>query len=179
MGNARLEHFLRTQVRTYRVALADINTSTGSTGSVIAVEILGVANRLVKLRHIQISKPTISITPYRLNYYSVASTGSTNQVVGASGSTFSVVQISGPAGSTYDGVVRRYISPPVAGTLVGSLQDIDLSTGDVMNEHYGDEKGYHAPTLRGSSESFGIEIGSTTAVVWNGYIEITEEGPST
>ena len=57
---ARLENFLRNTVRTYRVTLADLTTSTaGSTsGAQIYFELIGAPNKKVKLRHFQNFKPT-------------------------------------------------------------------------------------------------------------------------
>lgn len=170
MSNARLEHYLRTQVRTYRVALSDLATDTGNTAK-IAVEVFGVANKHVKLRHVQVAKPSLAIAPFQLNKYSVGSTGSTGQ------SLASPLLLSGPAGSSYGGNVRLYTVNPssTAGTLVDQAQEIDIATTDVMNEHYGDDQGKFAPTLYGSTESYAMVITSTGANTLNGYIEITEE----
>jgi len=167
MGNARLDHYLRTQIPVYRIALSDVNASTGSTGGGIAIEMTGVANSRVKLRHIQIAKLD-GLATVRTSYFSVASTGSTNQSL--------LAPVQWPRGeSTYAGNVRQYTASPSPGTLVGHIQQIDLSTGDVLNEHYGDERGFFTPFLNGSSESFAIEINSTSARTWDGYIEFTVE----
>jgi len=171
--SARLEHWLRTSVPTYRVALADLTSSTVSANR-IAVEIFGQANKEVKLRHIQISKPSLAIAPYRLNKYSVGSTGSTG---GSTGQSLpSSVPFRG-TDSTYAGVIRFYTNNPssTAGTLVGTLQEIDIATDDVMNEDFGEAKGTFAVTLQGSTESLAMVIGSTGATVLNGYIEFTVE----
>jgi len=165
---SRLEKFLR-DIRTYRVAFEDLATDTGN-GDKIIVEIQGVANQLTKLRHIQISKPTIGITPFKLNLYSVNTTGSTSQTVVAD------IQVK-VTDSTYGGIVRLYTSSPDAstGTLFSTLHDIDISTGEVMNEAYGDRGVIMTPTLTGSTEAFGITITSTGANTVNGYVEFTAE----
>lgn len=169
--SARLEYFLRNTVRTFRVTFADLTSTAGSTGSRLNFEVTGVANKRVKLRHLQIFKPSTAIAPFQLGQYVVASTGSTGQ------SIISPVRLNDPNGSTFGGTVRFYSSAPAAGTLLnqGFLVDQDLTTGDVVNEHFGDEKGISVPTLEGSSESFAGLVTSTLSVIFNGYLEFTEE----
>ena len=168
MGNARLEKFLR-DIRTYRVAFEDLATDTGA-GAKIAVELFGSDNKHVKLRHVQISKPTIGIAPFQLNFYSVGSTGST-------GETQAVDAQMKQGDATYSGIVRLYTVSPDAstGTLLNTLQEIDISTGEVMNEAFGDRGVIQSVTLTGSTQSVGIVITSTGANTLNGYVEFTEE----
>lgn len=172
---ARLEHHLRNTVRTYRVTLADLTTSTaGSTsGAQTYFEVVGAPNKKVKLRHFQNFKPSGTIAPFRLAQYSVATTGSTGIT------SISPTRISGSADSSFGGTVRFYsIGPPSgSGTLQnqGYILDQDLSTGDVVNEHFGDEKGIAAPELISTSESFAGQVTSSSAVILNGYLEFTEE----
>lgn len=168
MANARLEKFLR-DIRTYRVAFEDLATDTNA-GAKIAIELFGAANKHVKLRHIQISKPTVGIAPFQLNFYSVGSTGST-------GETQAVNSQMRQGDSTYGGIVRLYTVSPDAttGTLLNTLQEIDISTGEVMNESYGDRGVIQSVTLTGSSQSLAIVITSTGANTLNGYLEFTEE----
>ncbi len=45
----------------------------------------------------------------------------------------------------------------------------------MVNEHFGDERGYSCPTLSGATESFAGLVTSTASVVLNGYIEFSEE----
>jgi len=171
--SARLQHYLRTQISTYRFALSDLTTTTNAGNVGLAWEIFGEANRQVKLRHVQLSKPSIDIAPYQLNFYSVGSSTSAS-----TGTTrLSPVNIGNMTGSSYGGEVRTYTSLVSAstGTLVDQGQDIDILTTDVMNEHYGDDQGKFAPALRGSSESWGFVISSTGGTVLNGYVEFTAE----
>ena len=171
---ARLENFLRNTVRTYRVTLADLTTSTaGSTsGAQIYFELIGAPNKKVKLRHFQNFKPT-GAHQFRLAQYSVATTGSTGIT------SVSPTRISGSGDSTFGGTVRFYtVGPPSgSGTLLnqGYILDQDLSTGDVVNEHFGDEKGIACPELISTAESFAGEVTSSNAVILNGYLEFTEE----
>lgn len=178
--NARLEHYLRssTNVNTFRFALSDLTTTTaageaGSTG--LAFEIFGVDNKHVKLRHVQISKPDVAIAPFQINKYSIASTTGS-----ATGTTLRISPLSfRGSNSSYGGEVRIYtdLMSPTTGTLIDQLQEIDIGTADVMNEHYGDDQTKFAPTLQGSTESFGFVVTSTAGspFVLNGYVEFTEE----
>lgn len=157
----------------YRVAFGDLTSDTLATERV-GLELFGQANKEVKLRHLQVSKPSLPLAPFRLVKYSIGTTGSTGQVLA------SPVPQAG-TNTTYGGNVRTYTSNPssTAGTVVGDLQNIDISTSDVMNEHYGDPGQMQSFALQGSSESFGLILGSTGAVVFNGYLEFTvEPGPS-
>ena len=160
--------FLR-DIRTYRIAFEDLGTDTVAVPK-IAIEILGAANKHVKLRHVQIAKPSIGIAPLEINMYSVASTGSAGQTLG---SNMQVKQTD----STYTGSVRLYTTNPgsTAGTIFSNIQEIDISTGEVMNEAYGDRGVIQSVTLTGSTQSIGIVIASTGANTLNGYIEFTEE----
>jgi len=172
---ARLEYFLRNTVRTYRVTLADLTTSTaGSTsGAQTYFEIVGAPNKKVKLRHFQNFKPSGAIAPFRLAQNSVATTGSTGQTL------ISPTRISGSGDSTFGGTVRFYsVGPPSgSGTLLnqGFILDQDLSTGDVVNEGFGDPHGIASPELISTSESFVGLVTSSSAVILNGYLEFTEE----
>lgn len=172
---ARLEHHLRNTVRTYRVTLADLATSTaGSTsGAQVCFEVVGAPNKKVKLVHFQNFKPSVPLAPFRLLQYSAATTGSTGQT------NISPTRISGSGDSTFGGQVKFYTLSPVSasGTLLnqGSLVDQDLSTGDVVNEHFGDEGGIGRPELISTGESFAGQWVSTSAATLNGYIEFTEE----
>lgn len=168
--SARLEKFLRNNVLTYRLAFSDLTSDTGAT-SRLALEIFGVANKHVKLRHVQVSKPSIAVSPFQLNKYSIGTTGTTGQSLGTP------VPFLG-TNSTYAGSVRLYTVNPsstAGGTLVDSLQEIDVAATDVMNEHYGDDRGMFAPTLNGSTESFGLAVTTTGSVILNGYAEWTVE----
>lgn len=176
----RLEHYLRTStnVNTFRFSLSDLTTTTaseeaGSTG--LAFELFGVDGKHVKLRHVQISKPSIDISPLLINKYSIASTTGS-----ATGTTVRISPLSfRGSNSSYSGEVRIYtdLMSPTTGTLLDQLQEIDIASGDVMNEHYGDDQTKFAPTLQGSSESFGFVVTSTagSGFVLNGYVEFTEE----
>jgi len=168
MGNPRLEKFLR-DIRTYRIAFEDLATDTSASPK-IAIEILGAANKHVKLRHVQIAKPSVGIAPLEINLYSVASTGSTGQTFGAN-------MQAKQTDSSYSGSVRLYTVNPgsTSGTIFGNIQEIDISTGEVMNEAFGDRGVIQSVTLTGSTQSIGIIITSTGANTLNGYIEFTEE----
>ena len=168
MSNARLEKFLR-DIRTYRVAFEDLATDTQPDDKIV-VELFGAANKQVKLRHVQIAKPTIGIAPLQIHFYSVASGGS-------AGETQAVDAQMRQGDSTYTGIVRLYTINPDAstGTILNTIQEIDISTGEVMNESYGDRGVIQSVTLTGSTQSIGIVITSTGANTLNGYIEFTEE----
>lgn len=172
---ARLEHFLRNTVRTYRVTLADLTCSTaGSTsGAQTYFEIVGAPNKKVKLRQFQDFKPSGNMAPFRLAQYSVATTGSTGIT------SISPTRISGSGDSTFGGTVRFYsVGPPSgSGTLLnqGYILDQDHAAGDVVNEGFGDAGGRSCPELISTGESWAGLVTSTSAVVLNGYLEFTEE----
>jgi len=171
--SARLQHYLRTQIPIYKFALSDLTTTTNVGNSGLAFEIFGEDNKHVKLRHVQISKPSLDIAPYQLNFYSVGSSTSAS-----TGTTrLSPVNVGNLTGSSYGGEVRTYTSlvSSSTGTLVDQGQEIDILTTDVMNEHYGDDQGKFVETLRGSTESWGFAITSTGGTVLNGYVEFTVE----
>jgi len=172
---ARLQNYLRnsTSFQTYRFVLSDLTTTTNAGANGLYCEVFGIDNAHVKLRHVQFSKPSLDVAPFLINAYSIgssttASTGTTR---------ISPVNIGNFTGSSYAGEVRFYTSfvSPSTGTLVDQFQEIDILTTDVMNEHYGDDQGKVAPTLRGSSESYGFAITSTGGTVLNGYVEMTVE----
>jgi hypothetical protein len=176
--SARLDFYLRNTVRTYRVTFADLATSTAgsATGSQIYFEVQGAAGKKVKLRHLQIFKPLVSIAPFRLAQYSVATTGSAGETI------ISPTRMNNSSGSTYGGTVTFYSTGPTSGAVnaatrldQGYILDQDISTGDVVNEHFGDERGISCPTLLGSSESWAGIVTSAATVTLNGYIEFTEE----
>lgn len=167
--SARLEKWLR-DLRTYRVALEDLAFEADSTGR-LAVEIFGSAGKLTKLRHVQMSKPSLGIAPFQLNVYSVGTTG------GSSSPTVASDMQLNQDNATYSGIVRLYTNGPTTteGTLFKTFQEIDISTGEVMNESFGDRGVINSVTLTGSSQSIGLVVTSTGANVLNGYIEFTEE----
>lgn len=168
MSSARLAHYLRSSnhIRTYRVVFSDLT----STAAGALFELSGAANRNVKLRHIQISKPNVVLEPYTLERYSTLTSGGTQ-------TSTSTIRISHPNGSTSLSEARLFTVVPTLGTLVGLLQEIDFAVTDVLNEHYGDEDGSNAPTLEDSTHAFVLR--GSAGVVLNGYVEWTEEGPST
>jgi hypothetical protein len=88
--------------------------------------------------------------------------------------------MSGSTNSTYGGTVKFYSTGPssgAGGTLLnqGYILDQDITTGDVVNEHFGDERGIACPTLVGATESWAGVITASAPVVLNGYIEFSEE----
>ncbi len=168
MSNARLAHYMRnsTQIRTYRAAFSD---ATGSTTIGILFELSGVADKKVTLRHIQISKPNTAFTPIKIERLSTLSIST------GTPTNLAPVRLSNPGGSTSLSTLRHFADIPVTkGTLLNQIQEIDLTTGEVLNEHYGEEIGGPGVVLVDSSHAIGIDIGTTT-IVFNGYIEWTEE----
>ncbi len=169
--SARLEQYLREQenanveirrkIRVYRVAFSDLAAVSG-----VAVELVGTSKKLVTLRRIQISKPTVALTPYTLEKLSSASTGGTS----TSPTPTPVLGSDGVA----DAVVKLYTSAPTSGTVLDQLQEIDIATGDVMNEAFGDDRDRSgAPKLENATETLVITVTVTSTV--NGFIEWQEE----
>jgi len=129
------------------------------------MELVGVDNKDVKLRHVQITKPSVSLAPLKLEKLSpVSTTGTSTSIL--------------PApfrGTTALATFKLYTVFPTKGTVIGrALQEADLSTGEWMNEHYGDEDGSNpVPPLQSSTESYAWSV--TVASLVNGYVEWTEE----
>lgn len=170
--NARLDKYSRDNVRGYRLSFHELTTDTGSGDRVIA-EVFGVANKDVKLRHAQISKPDTELNPVTIAKFGTGTTGSTGQSVQSPS-----VMRSGD--SSYGGVVRTYSVNPAStdGQNQQTLSEIKLDTDDVVNEAYGVAiRGGLSPVLSGSSESFAVIINSTGggAVTVSGYLEFSEE----
>lgn len=168
--SARLERWLR-NIPVYRVDFNDlVATSTAAGSTAIFCEILGAAGRITKLRHFQFSKPTLACAPVLVNINSAPSTTSTNAAAQAN------MQLN-PSQSTYAGIVRLYTSAPddTAATVFNrGIVNIDVSTGEVLNEAFGDRGAIANPTIT-SGQSFSFCIGSTAGVTVNGYVEFTME----
>ena len=168
MSNARLSQYLRnsTQIRTFRAAFSD---ATGSTSAGILFELSGAADKKITLRHIQISKPNTAFTPIQIERLSTLSIST------GSPTALSPVRVSNPGGSTSLSTLRTFADVPATkGTLLNQIQEIDLSTGEVLNEHYGDEDGGQSVVLNDSTHAIAITM-NTTGIIVNGYIEWTEE----
>lgn len=160
MTSARLA-LVRRKVRTYRVAFSDLAGKTG-----VAVELIGAANKLITLRHIQIDKPTVAHEPYQLEKLSTACT------VGTSTTPTPVPTRTSMAAA--DGVVKLYTVAPTKGTLIDQIQEIDIGTGDTLNENYGDgDSQSGAYRLEAAAQVLVIVINADSTM--NGYIEWEEE----
>jgi len=160
MGMARLA-LVRRKVRTYRVAFSDLNAVTG-----VAIELIGAANKLITLRHIQISKPTVAHAPYKLEKLSTACT------IGTSTTPTPLPTRTSMAAA--DAVVKLYTVAPTKGTLVDQAQEIDIAATDVVNENYGDgDSQSGAFRLEAAAQVLVVVIDADS--VMNGYIEWEEE----
>jgi len=151
---------LRKNKRTYRVAFSDLAAVSG-----VAIELIGVVNKHVTLRHIQISKPSAALTPLTVEKLSAVSTGGT--------STTPTPVPTRASFSAAGGVVKLYTVAPTKGTLIDQIQEVDVGVSDVMNEHYGDPGGGGAFALEAAVEVIAIVV--TATVTLNGYIEWQEE----
>jgi len=166
-GTARMDKYLLDR-RTYRVALSDLAFGTSAGG--VAVELIGIDNGLVKLSHMQISKPSVAVTPLTLEKFNTATSSGTF-------TSPAPLRMKG-SDSTASAVLRLYTVAPSTGSGEGSLdnqfQEIDVATTDVSNESYIDNSnGVQAPILTGSTESLIIRLARD--VILNGYLEWTEE----
>lgn len=158
--SARLELVRRT-LKVYRVTFSDLAGVSG-----VAVELVGAANKLITLRHIQISKPSVALEPYKLEKLSAASTGGTSTTP-----TPVPMRTSNAAAS---GVVKLYTVAPTKGALIDQIHEIDIATGDVMNEGYGEGSTRSgAARLEAAAQTLVILIAATSTL--NGYIEWEEE----
>ena len=160
--SARLDYYLRNNIRTFRVALSDLSGDCG-----VVAEVTGATGKFINLRHVQLSKLNKDAFPVLLERFSTRSTTGTYTEV-------SPVRISHPNGSTFAGRVRTFTVAPTAGTLIDQFQEIDISTSEVMNEHYGDADGSQMVRLQDSTHTFAI-VCNTSGVLWNGYLAFTEE----
>jgi len=158
VASARLA-LTRRNIPVYRVAFSDL--SVGGAG--VGVELLGVANKLITLRHIQVSKPSSAIEPLKLEKLSSACTGGTSSSVAGVPNRTSF--------AAADSTVKLYTGAPTSGTIINQLQEIDIGTGDVLNEGFDPNNGAYA--LEALAERLVLTFpGSVTC---NGYIEWQEE----
>ena len=158
MGSARLE-LTRKKTRVYRVAFSDL--SVGGAG--VGVELIGATNKLVTLRHIQISTPSGAIQPLKVEKLSTASTGGTSSTPTPVPNRTSFAAASA--------VVKLYTGAPSKGALIDQLQEIDVATTDVLNESYDPNNGAYA--LEAATQT--IVLTFPGAVTLNGYLEFQEE----
>lgn len=160
MSSARLSLTQR-KIRVYRVSLSDLAGVSG-----VAFELIGVANKIITLRHIQMSKPSVALTPFTLEKLSSASTGGTSTTP-----TPVPMRASDAAAGA---VIKLYTVAPVKGALIDQIQEIDVAIDDVLNEHYGDNDARTgAPRLEAASQVLAGVI--TVTSILNGYIEWQEE----
>ena len=162
--SARLEKWLRDNIFTYRAVLDSITTST-ALGAFLSIA--GEANKLTKLRHVQISKPDTALTFQVARVDVTPTTGTYTEL--------SPARISHSTGSTYGGVVRAYTVIPTLGGTTELFQTIDLSTSEVLNEHYGDRADIRTPELNGDSGAIILNSSVAAAVQLSGYVEFTRE----
>ena len=158
VGSARLA-LTRRNIPVYRVAFSDLVVA----GAGVGVELLGVANKLITLRHIQISKPSSAIEPLKLDKLSSACSGGTSSSITGVPNRTSFAA----AGSS----VKLYTGAPTSGTVINQLQEIDIGTSDVMNEGFDPNNGAYA--LEALAQR--IVLTFPGAVTCNGYIQWQEE----
>tara|TARA_Y100000310_G_scaffold344918_2_gene460513 strand:+ start:2655 stop:3134 length:480 start_codon:yes stop_codon:yes gene_type:complete len=158
MGSARLA-YVQKQIRVYRVAFSDL--SVGGAG--VGVELAGAANKLITLRHLQMSKPSGAVSPIQLEKLSAACTGGT--------STTPTPVPNRTSHAAANGVVKLYTAAPTKGALIDQIQEIDLATTDVVNEAFDPNNGAYA--LEAAAERLVLTFPG--AVTFNGYIEWQEE----
>jgi len=149
------------QIPAYRVAFSDLVAAEAG----VAVELIGVANKLVSVRHIQVTIPSANILPLTIEKLSAASTGGTSTTP-----TPVPLRTSFVAASA---VVRLYTAIPTKGTLIDQIQEIDLPTTSVLNEHYVLEDGTTSVVLEAAAQTLVLVVSATMTL--NGYIEWTEE----
>ena len=160
MGMARLA-LTKRNIRVYRVAFSDLAALTG-----VAVEISGAANKKITIRHIQIAKPSAALEPLKIEKLSAASSGGTS-------STPTKVPLA-TRFSAAAATVKLYTGAPTKGALIDQIQEIDIGTGEIVNEHFGGEdEGGRAVELEAAAESLVLVV--ATSVTLNGYIEWQEE----
>ncbi len=160
MGMARLA-FHKRNIKTYRIAFSDLAAVSG-----VMVEIIGAADKKISIRHIQISKPSTALTPLTIEKLSAASTGGT--------STSPTPVPLAKRFAAFSGTVKLYTVAPTKGALIDQIQEIDIGTGDVMNEHYGGEDGGGRTVELEAVDEVLVLVGGVTTTL-NGYIEFQEE----
>ena len=151
---------IKSKIPVYRVVFSDLVAVAG-----IAVELVGVKDKLVTLRYIQLSKPSAALEPYILNKSSTVS------LLGASTSPTPLpLRTSYPAALA---VVKLFTTAPTSGVVIDQLHEIDIASSDVMNEGYIDNNGQGIVKLETAAETLTIVV--ATSVTLNGYIEWQEE----
>ena len=158
VGSARLA-LTRRKVRVYRVAFSDLVVA----GAGVGVELLGVANKLVTLRHIQISKPSGAIQPLKLEKLSSACSGGTSSSITGVPNRTSFAAASSS--------VKLYTGVPTTGTVINQLQEIDVATTDIIDESFDPNDGAYA--LEALAQRLVLTFPGS--VTFNGYIEWQEE----
>ena len=157
MGMAKLA-LVKRNIRTYRVAFSDLAAVSG-----VMVEINGAVNKKITVVHIQIAKPSTALTPFTLEKLSAASTG------GTSTTPTKVPLRTGFAAA--DAIVKLYTAAPTKGTLIDQIQEIDVGTGDILDEP---PEGIRSIVeLEAAAETLAL-VGTVTTTL-NGYIEWQEE----
>jgi len=158
VGSARLA-LTRRNIPVYRVAFSDLVVA----GAGVGVELLGVANKLITLRHIQISKPSSAIEPLKLEKLSSACSGGTSSSITGVPNRTSFAA----AGSS----VKLYTGVPTSGTVINQLQEIDVATTDIIDESFDPNDGAYA--LEALAQRLVLTFPGS--VTFNGYIEWQEE----
>lgn len=128
-----------------------------------ALELVGSASKVVKVRRIVIDRPSAE-TVAVFNKRSAADTGGT-----ATAATVVPVDSGDPAGTA---VLKRYTVAPTQGTLVGEVNRVTVGVTQTLFESFGD--GTSKPlVLRGTAETLCVTL--TVAATIRGMVEWTEE----
>ncbi len=158
----------RTQVETFRVAF-DSNVSSTALGAFLSIA--GVANKIVRLREVEISKPDAAFTLGIARIDVAPTTGTYTED--------SPVNIGNSTGSTYAGVVRRYTFIPTLGGTTALMVSRDMSTlilgGEIAHYEFGGVNDFRTPALRSDSQAFILNSSLAAAVTSNGFVEFTVE----
>ncbi len=145
---------------TYRTVFNDLSAPSGT-----AVALIGAAGVTVRVLQVQIAKPSANQTPLVLAKFSTAPTG------GSSTSPTPVPFDSDDAAAS--ATINLYTTIPTDGSLVGSVFDADIASGDVVYEVFGEHQNSQAIVLRGTGEYLAIQ--PSVVATLNGFIEWTEE----
>lgn len=161
MSSARLS-LTKRNIKTYRIAFSDLAAVSG-----VMVEIIGAANKKISIRHIQISKPSVALAPLTIEKLSAASTVGT--------STTPTPVPTATRFAAFSGTVKLYTVAPTKGALIDQIQEIDVATGDVLNEHYGSDANDNGRIIELEAATEVLALVGTVTTILNGYIELTEE----
>lgn len=166
------DSFRRLQVETFRVAF-DSNVSSTAVGAFLSIA--GVANKIVRLREVEISKPDAAFTLGIARVAVTPTTGTYTEMTSTNG----LSNMGQSTGSTYGGTARRYTVIPTLGGTTNLFVSRDMSTlilgGETANYPFGGVNDFRTAVITSTAQAFILNSSLAAAVTSNGFVEFTVE----